>query len=87
MKAYKLQKRQLFSEATKAKRLLRCKWLLQWINVKNPMASILWTDEKLFTVEAVFNIQSDRILAKDINEVPVNEKTVFRRQKPASVMV
>jgi len=86
LKAYKLQKRQLLSEATKAKRLARCKWLLQWIR-QNQTASILWTDEKLFTVEAVHNHQNDRILSRDIGKVPVNEKTVFRRQKPASVMV
>ncbi|QQP39076.1 Putative LOC100197594, partial [Caligus rogercresseyi] len=31
--------------------------------------------------------QNDRFLAKDIRQVPVKDKTVFKRQKPASVMV
>ena len=48
---------------------------------------VLWTDEKLFTVQAVHNHQNDRIWLPDIHMVPVECRSSFRRQKPASVMV
>lgn len=86
MSAYKLQKRQLLSSATKDKRLQRSRLLLNFMKA-GPQPSIIWTDEKIFTVEAVHNSHNDRILARDINSIPIEERTVFRRQKPASVMV
>ena len=86
MRPYKLQKRQLLSQATIDKRLERSKWIQNWFR-QGTGASVIWTDEKLFTVQAVHNHQNDRILAKNIRNIPVNEKTMFRRQKPASVMV
>ena len=45
------------------------------------------TDEKLFTVEAKFNRQSNRVLAKSSADIDGSSRTVFRRQKPSSVMV
>ena len=41
----------------------------------------------MFTVEAKFNSQRDRILAKSADSVSPSVKTVYRRQKPANVMV
>ena len=49
--------------------------------------SIIWTDEKIFTVEQAFNSHNARVLSKDIQEVSVRDIRVFRRMKPASVMV
>ena len=43
---------------------------------------VLWTDEKLFTVEAVHNTQYDWTWAKN-----VEQQISFQRQKPASIMV
>ncbi|QQP55122.1 Putative DD37D maT transposase, partial [Caligus rogercresseyi] len=85
VKPYHLQKRQL-SDATVDKRLERSKVLRNWLKSRTQI-SIIWTDEKVFTLEATFNSQNDRILAKDIRQVPLKDKTVFKRQKPASVMV
>ncbi len=48
---------------------------------------IFYTDEKLFTVQAVHNAQNDRILAKNSKDIPANIRGVLRWQKPASVMV
>ena len=48
---------------------------------------VLWTDEKLFTVQAINNSQNDRIWIESKDSVPFEDQTLFRRQKPASVMV
>ena len=74
------------SEATKKKRLDRAKVLVKKL-VDGTQPQVLWTDEKLFTVQAVHNHQNDRIWLPDINMVPVERCSSFRRQKPASVMV
>ena len=74
------------SEATKKKRLDRAKVLVKKL-VDGTQPQVLWTDEKLFTVQAVHNHQNDRIWLPDINMVPVERHSSFRRQKPASVMV
>ena len=46
-----------------------------------------WSDEKIFTVEPQINQQNDRILADGPSGVDPAVRTVFRRQKPADVMV
>ena len=48
---------------------------------------ILFTDEKLFTIQSVHNSQNDRILAKNKKDIALEDRAVFRRQKPQSVMV
>ncbi len=47
----------------------------------------MFTDEKVFTVQAIHNAQNDRILAKNSKDIPVEVRATFRRQKPASCMV
>ena len=47
---------------------------------------VLWTDEKLFTVQAVHNCYNDRYWADSRKAVPVEERSLFKRQTPASVM-
>ena len=86
VKPYKITKRQLLSDITKKKRLERAKLLLQKI-LDGTQPPVLWTDEKLFTVQAIHNTQNDRIWAKNKESIPVELRTSFRRQKPASVMV
>jgi len=86
MKAYYLQKRHLLSKATMEKRLIRVKAIQTWMRGRTDV-SIIWTDEKIFTIESVHNHHNDRILARDINSIPVNQRTIFKWQKSASVMV
>ena len=86
MSPYKLQKRQLLSKPTIEKRLTRCKLLLQRIK-DGTLPNIIFSDEKLFTVQQSHNHQNDRILSKSIASIPSNAGKVFRSQKPASVMV
>ena len=48
---------------------------------------IIFCGEKIFTIKAKFISQNDRILAKSANSIPCLLKSVYRRQKPASVTV
>lgn len=48
---------------------------------------ILWTDEKIFTIEQSFNRQNDRVLAQSVSDIPPEHRYVDRTQRPASVMV
>ena len=82
---YKFTKRQLLSNATK-KRLDRAKVLIKRL-VVGMRPQVLWTDEKLFTVQAIHNHQNDRIWIPNKDMVPVERCSSFRRQKPSSVMV
>ncbi len=86
MKPFHLQKRQLLSAATTEKRLIQTKLLLKWVKC-HMRTSIIWSDEKIFTVEQAFNNHNDWVLAKNLKQVPVNERSVFPQQKPDSVVV
>jgi len=86
MRPFTLQKRQVLTENAKAKRLACAKEMLKRLK-KGELKDILFTDEKMFTVQRIHNRHNDRILAKDIKEVPTELKTAFQRQHPASVMV
>lgn len=48
---------------------------------------ILFTDEKIFTVEAKFNKQNDRVYATSVKAIPKKIQKVNRAHHPASVMV
>ena len=41
----------------------------------------------MFTVEAQFNPESDRVLARHSEDIPEDRLIVYHHQKPASVMV
>lgn len=86
MKCFKFQKRQVLSAATKKKRHERSKVLYEYLS-KSPRPSVIWSDEKIFTVQRVFNHQNDRLCALDFEDIPENKRTMFFRQHPASVMV
>ena len=71
----------------KQKKLERLKIFLNAMKDGTQAGEIMFSDEKMFTVEAKFNSQNDRILAKSAGSIPTSVKSVFRRQKPASVMI
>lgn len=83
---YKKTRRHLLSEANKKKRLERGRQILSCIK-SSTAPPVLWTDEKLFTVQAVLNAQNDRVLARAKGDISVNQLTASRRQKLQSVMV
>ncbi|QQP49028.1 Transposase, partial [Caligus rogercresseyi] len=86
MTPYKKIRLQLLSEATIEKRRERGRILLNKLK-SGTQGPVFFTDEKLFTVQAVYNSQNDRILAKSSADILVKVRGVFRRQNPKSVMV
>ena len=86
MKPFKMKANQLLSAATKTKRLKRSRLLLRQLR-NGRLQNIVFSDEKLFSIEANFNHQNDRVLATNSRCVPDEHRRVFRTQKPASVMV
>ena len=48
---------------------------------------IIFSDEKLFTVEAICNQQNDRVQAKSFADVPDSRRRIFIRQKPSLVIM
>ncbi|XP_054713697.1 uncharacterized protein LOC129223154 [Uloborus diversus] len=83
LKTYKLQKVQLLTDDNKRVRLKRCRQLKRRAAAQR-WECILFTDEKLFTVEQAHNHQNDRIWSV---EAPRTSAVVEHRQNPASVMV
>ena len=80
---YKMRECQELTLKKKQMRLERCQALLKSDHLKN-LNNILFTDEKLFTIEQSFNHQNDRIWA---TSKPKEKAIVSRIQKPLSVMV
>ena len=83
LKPYKLQKVQLLTEENKCVRLQRCR-LLRRRAAGHRWERILFTDEKVFTVEQAHNHQNDRIWSP---QLPSTSAIVEHRQNPQSVMV
>ncbi|KAF2345736.1 Heat shock factor (HSF)-type DNA-binding, partial [Trinorchestia longiramus] len=78
--------RQLNMCQPRGKRLLRARLLLQRLK-RYMLPTVLWTDEELFTVQAIHDPQNDRVLCKNIENLPAGQCISFQRHKPASVMV
>ena len=47
----------------------------------------IWSDEKIFTVEAVLNRQNDQIYTHDAKHFPEGSRSHLRHDKPVDVMV
>lgn len=85
-KPYKMQQVQTLSDSQKKERVKRSK-ALKRRHANGDLENIVFSDEKIFTVQQVINKQNDRVwLTK---KSPANIKKLFatRDQKPASVMV
>ncbi|KAI8429942.1 hypothetical protein MSG28_000408 [Choristoneura fumiferana] len=54
---------------------------------KQDAKKILFTDEKIFTVEEKFHRQNNKVYAKSSKDVPASARNVWRTHHPASVMV
>lgn len=85
LKPYKRRKKQLISEKNIKKRLTRCKELKKRFgDVLNPK-KILFTDEKIFSIQQTYNRQNNRTWAENSDLVRKND--VQTSQKPKGVMV
>lgn len=85
-KPYKRQKVHGLSAAQKRERLIRCKRLIRRFTNRR-VKSIVFSDEKIFTVEEKLNKQNDRIYAASIEDIPEEIRTVQRFQSPGNFMV
>ena len=86
MKHYKRHKRQLLTTLNKKKRLERCKAMLSRFT-HDRHNQIIFSDEKVFTVQHILNKQNHRILATDKSTLPESSFRIPTTKKPASVMV
>ena len=84
--AFKKRKAQLLSQTTKAKQLSKANFLLYKLK-NSTQPPVLWTDEELFIVQAIYNNQNNRIYAQRKEDIPVNERVAYQHRTPASVMV
>uniref|UniRef100_A0A8R1E9D3 HTH luxR-type domain-containing protein n=2 Tax=Caenorhabditis japonica TaxID=281687 RepID=A0A8R1E9D3_CAEJA len=85
-KSYKLRRGQYLSDKSKAMRLEKCRKLLQHFQVRR-VSDVIWTDEKIFTIEPLPNRQNQRqLLSKDDSMSP-KRRLAHNRLFPKSVMV
>ena len=81
----KLKKRQHLTVLQQRKRAERAGLLWNLLKSGTQKGEIVFSDEKIFTLEAKFNPQNDRVLAQHSEDVPEDMLTVYRRQKPVKV--
>lgn len=84
--AYKRRTGHLLTVALKENRVKKCKRLLAEY-ADGGYKKILFTDEKIFTVQEKFNRQNDRVYARSSLEASQAIPRVERGHHPASVMV
>ncbi len=81
MTPYRLKKRQLLCAVTRDKRLFRAKVLLSKLKASTA-PNIVFSDEKLFTVQQAWNSQNDHVLTRDQSSISSSARTVSRQQDP-----
>ena len=86
LSSFKLRKVQFLTDTMKLKRKLRSRGLLSRF-AGDGLNDVLFSDEKLFTIEQAFNRQNDRVLSSNTSTIPETLHYVRRTQKPLSVMV
>ena len=74
---YQLQKCQMLSKVTKRKKVQRAKRLLKR-HKDDTLKNLIFSDVKIFTVEAAFHHQNDRVLSKSLSAIPEDMKKVCR---------
>ena len=79
---YKITKAQLLSQATKTKRLQRAKLFLEARNSRFCEQMRSYSLSRQFTI-----LKNNRNYAVNKSDIPLNDRLMIRRQKPASVMV
>ena len=86
MRAYRRSERRLLTRALKEIRLTRAGRLLQWY-AENGHENIIFTDEKIFTIEEQYDSQNDKICAQISCEAKKKVPKVQRGHHPSYVMV
>ena len=86
LKSLKRRKVHMLTKSIREKRLQRSRILLSRA-AESVVDKILFSDEKLFTIEEVTNSQNDRIVSTSVKDIPEEVRFIPKCQKPASVMV
>lgn len=85
-RSYKISKAQLLTEQMKLNRLKKCRKMKR-LAAAGRHQMILFTDEKLFSIQQAHNSQNDRQVLPDGPEHNQHKEFVSRSHFPASVMV
>ena len=87
MRTFKRKQVHFLSELIqKKKRLTRSKGLINRYATVG-LVKVVFSDEKLFTIEEALNRQINRILSRSIHSIPEEHRLVKRVQKSISVML
>ena len=86
LSAYKRRKGHILTNELKCQRLLKSKRLLKRY-APNGHRRILFTDEKIFSVEETFNAQNDGVYAHSSREAVEKAPRIQRGHHPSSVKV
>ena len=86
LNSYRIQKVHELTDKMMSNRLERCRQLRERFSSARYKA-IIFSDEKIFTIEPFTNRQNDRILSPNISSANSNGRLAGRRAHPQSVMV
>lgn len=86
LRSYKIARVHFLNEAMKAKRLQKCRRMRRLVG-GGRLSKVLFTDEKIFTVEPLHNRQNRRQLLRKGQQKTAAAKTIGCSHFPASVMV
>ncbi|CAM2721683.1 unnamed protein product [Rotaria socialis] len=86
LQAYKIQKEPLLTDEHKEKRIKFANWIRTNFRKEDTM-NILFSDEKMFDIDGVYNSQNDRIWAANRSEADINGGIRQKRKFPQKVMV
>ncbi|RCN47506.1 hypothetical protein ANCCAN_06403 [Ancylostoma caninum] len=84
-RSYRLQKCQALTSGNKRKRVQRCRALLAR-SADGRQLNFVFSDEKLFTVQASHNQQNDRTLSESMEKANKNGRLISKKAHPQSVM-
>lgn len=86
LKPHKIQKVQDLTPEQKTVRLQRSK-ALKALHERSELENLVFSDEKIFTVQQYVNKQNDRVWLKGKSNENLDNRLALRKQGPASVMV
>ncbi|CAM4746049.1 unnamed protein product [Rotaria magnacalcarata] len=84
--AYKVQNEPMLTDEHKEKRIQFANWIRNNFRKEDTMR-ILFSDEKMFDIDGVYNSQNDRIWAVDRSEADIKGGTRQKRKFPQKIMV
>ncbi|CAM4965267.1 unnamed protein product [Rotaria socialis] len=84
--AYKVQNEPMLTDEHKEKRIQFANWIRTNFRKEDTM-KILFSDEKMFDIDGVYNSQNDRIWAVNRSEADIKGGTRQKRKFPQKVMV